>query len=269
MVPVGEVVYFEAADKYVRVLTAEREYLIRMSLRELLPQLDTQRFWQVHRGTIVRADAIAQALRDEAGRVQLTLHQRPERLAVSRIYAPGSRACETAPCPARPGGVATIRRITGPPSARSQDTLRFHERHQEHPGPRSRQARQLPARHHRARPRSRHLRPPPFGGTPGDAAHHAPASPTGQGALRFPPEPNGYLHVGHAKSICLNFGLARDYGGVCHLRFDDTNPEKEEQEYVDAIEEMVKWLGWDWNAFGTTSTTPATTSTSCTGRPRR
>jgi len=88
MVPVGEVVYFEAADKYVRVLTAGREYLIRMSLRELLPQLDTQRFWQVHRGTIVRADAIAQALRDEAGRVQLTLHQRPERLAVSRIYAP-------------------------------------------------------------------------------------------------------------------------------------------------------------------------------------
>lgn len=88
MVPVGEVVYFEAADKYVRVLTAEREYLIRMSLRELLPQLDTQRFWQVHRGTIVRADAIAQALRDEAGRVQLSLHQRPERLAVSRIYAP-------------------------------------------------------------------------------------------------------------------------------------------------------------------------------------
>ena len=62
--------------------------MIRQSLRELLPQLDTQRFWQVHRGTIVRADAIAQALRDEAGRVQLTLHQRPERLAVSRIYAP-------------------------------------------------------------------------------------------------------------------------------------------------------------------------------------
>ncbi len=88
LVPVGEVVYFEAADKYVRVLTAEREYLIRMSLRELLPQLDTQRFWQVHRGTIVWADAIAQALRDEAGRVQLTLRQRPERLTVSRIYAP-------------------------------------------------------------------------------------------------------------------------------------------------------------------------------------
>src|SRR5216110_3073410 len=63
---------------------------------------------------------------------------------------------------------------------------------------------------------------------------------------RFPPEPNGYLHIGHAKSICLNFGLARDYGGVCHLRFDDTNPEKEDQEYVDGIKENVHWLGFDW-----------------------
>jgi glutaminyl-tRNA synthetase len=64
---------------------------------------------------------------------------------------------------------------------------------------------------------------------------------------RFPPEPNGYLHIGHAKSICLNFGLARDFKGSCHLRFDDTNPEKEEMEYVHAIKEDVKWLGFDWN----------------------
>lgn len=63
---------------------------------------------------------------------------------------------------------------------------------------------------------------------------------------RFPPEPNGYLHIGHAKSICLNFGLARDYQGICHLRFDDTNPEKEEDEYVRAIIELVHWLGFDW-----------------------
>ena len=86
-----------------------------------------------------------------------------------------------------------------------------------------------------------------WGGSPGDAAHHAAggADPAPV-RLRFPPEPNGYLHIGHAKSICLNFGLARDFGGACHLRFDDTNPEKEEQEYVDAIIEMVRWLGWDW-----------------------
>ena len=92
----------------------------------------------------------------------------------------------------------------------------------------------------------------PFGGSPGDAAHHATGQPDpARIRTRFPPEPNGYLHVGHAKSICLNFGLARDYGGICHLRFDDTNPEKEEQEYVDAIIEAVHWLGFDWTAGGT------------------
>jgi len=64
---------------------------------------------------------------------------------------------------------------------------------------------------------------------------------------RFPPEPNGYLHIGHAKSICLNFGLAKDFKGTCHLRFDDTNPEKEEMEYVHAIKEDVKWLGFNWD----------------------
>ena len=63
---------------------------------------------------------------------------------------------------------------------------------------------------------------------------------------RFPPEPNGYLHIGHAKSICLNFGLAAEFTGRCHLRFDYTNPAKEEQEYIDAIQADVRWLGFDW-----------------------
>ncbi len=91
-----------------------------------------------------------------------------------------------------------------------------------------------------------------WGGTPGDAAHHAAGQPDpARIRTRFPPEPNGYLHVGHAKSICLNFGLARDYGGVCHMRFDDTNPEKEEQEYVDSILDAVQWLGFGWqSSFG-------------------
>ena len=86
-----------------------------------------------------------------------------------------------------------------------------------------------------------------WAGHPGPASvqRDAPPDPA-RIRTRFPPEPNGYLHIGHAKSICLNFGLATDYAGPCHLRFDDTNPEKEEQEYVDSIVEAVKWLGFDW-----------------------
>ena len=88
-----------------------------------------------------------------------------------------------------------------------------------------------------------------WSGSPGDAEQQAAGQPDpAKIRTRFPPEPNGYLHIGHAKSICLNFGLARDYGGVCHLRFDDTNPEKEEQEYVDSITDSVKWLGFSWEA---------------------
>jgi DNA-binding LytR/AlgR family response regulator len=87
MVPIGDVLYFEAADKYVRVVTAEREHLIRLSLKELLPQLDPAVFWQVHRGTIVRANAIASALREESGKVTLTLRGCADKLTASRLYA--------------------------------------------------------------------------------------------------------------------------------------------------------------------------------------
>lgn len=92
MVPIGDVVYFEAADKYVRVVTATREHLIRTALRDLLPRLDASRFWQIHRGTVVRADAIASAERDEAGRIALKLQGRADKLVVSRLYAHRFRA---------------------------------------------------------------------------------------------------------------------------------------------------------------------------------
>src|SRR5919109_1413646 len=72
------------------------------------------------------------------------------------------------------------------------------------------------------------------------------AKRVGEVVTRFPPEPNGYLHIGHAKSIVLNFGVAQEFGGHCNLRFDDTNPTKEEQEFIDAIERDVRWLGGEW-----------------------
>lgn len=87
LVPLDEVIYFEAADKYVRVVTAEREHLIRLSLRELLPRLDPQRFWQIHRGTVVQVRCVASAQRDEAGKLTVDLRGRAEKLAVSRLYA--------------------------------------------------------------------------------------------------------------------------------------------------------------------------------------
>ena len=87
MVPVSDVIYFEAADKYVRVVTASREHLIRTSLRELLPQLDPQRFWQIHRGTVVQARCISTARREESGKVTLTLAGRSDKLVASRLYA--------------------------------------------------------------------------------------------------------------------------------------------------------------------------------------
>jgi len=109
----------------------------------------------------------------------------------------------------------------------------------------------------------------PWAGRPGPLTlqRGAPIDPAPV-RTRFPPEPNGYLHIGHAKSICLNFGLAAEHAGRCHLRFDDTNPEKEEQEYVDSIIEAVHWLGFEWRTHRkTTSISPATTSTGSTRWP--
>ena len=77
-------------------------------------------------------------------------------------------------------------------------------------------------------------------------AENLAAKRTAEVVTRFPPEPNGYLHIGHAKSIALNFGIAQEYAGRCHLRFDDTNPTREEQEYIDSIQADVRWLGYDW-----------------------
>jgi DNA-binding LytR/AlgR family response regulator len=105
MVRIDDVLYFEAADKYVRLVTVEREHLIRMSLRELPPQLDTQRFWQVHRGTVVRADAIATATRDEAGKLTLSLRGHADRLPVSRLYSHLFKAMSH-----RPGQVLPLQR---------------------------------------------------------------------------------------------------------------------------------------------------------------
>ncbi|MHB8766864.1 MAG: glutamate--tRNA ligase family protein, partial [Deferrisomatales bacterium] len=92
----------------------------------------------------------------------------------------------------------------------------------------------------------------PTGAAPSNFVRELVAADVAQGknggrvATRFPPEPNGYLHIGHAKSICLNFGLAAEFGGTCNLRMDDTNPVKEEQEYIDAIVADVRWLGFEW-----------------------
>ncbi len=91
----------------------------------------------------------------------------------------------------------------------------------------------------------------PWAGKPGGAIVHADAQPDPAAIrLRFPPEPNGYLHVGHAKAICVNFGLAKEYSGACHMRFDDTNPEKESEEFANSILDAVSWLGFDWKDFG-------------------
>jgi glutaminyl-tRNA synthetase len=86
----------------------------------------------------------------------------------------------------------------------------------------------------------------------------------GRVATRFPPEPNGYLHIGHAKSIVLNFGIAAEFGGTCNLRYDDTNPETEDPRYVEAIADDIRWLGYEW----ADRCTPPTTSSSCTSGPR-
>ncbi len=155
--------------------------------------------------------------RDVAGgqRVQLTVDQRDQRVA-RRGVAGAPIAEQTGH--ARPGGIPGFL-IHGPTYNLENHVHRVIWRRHAAPG-----------LHPRDRPRRQRLR----------------KSTPAASSTRFPPEPNGYLHIGHAKSICLNFGIARDFAGTCNLRFDDTNPVTEDTEYVDSIQDDVRWLGFTW-----------------------